>query len=46
MATQQIGTDRLFAEGHSSDEAVADNRTEAGRAQNRRVEIYVRPPTN
>ena len=45
MLTQQIGQDRLFSEGHSSDEAVGDNKTEAGRAQNRRVEIYIRPPT-
>lgn len=37
---------RLSAIGHGEDQPVASNLTEAGRAQNRRVEIIVRPRTN
>lgn len=33
--------DRMKTEGKAFDEPVADNATEAGRAQNRRVEIYI-----
>ncbi|MBO4624149.1 MAG: OmpA family protein [Bacteroidales bacterium] len=36
-----IKKDRIHAEGLSFNFPVADNETEAGRAQNRRVEIYV-----
>lgn len=36
-----IAKDRLTAEGLSYDFPVADNSTEAGRAQNRRVEVYI-----
>ena len=38
---QGIDKDRLTAEGLSYDFPVASNDTEAGRAQNRRVEIYI-----
>ena len=31
----------LYAQGLSFNKPVADNDTEAGRAQNRRVEIYI-----
>ena len=34
---------RLHADGKGESEPIADNRTEAGRALNRRVEILVRP---
>jgi len=34
---------RLAAEGRGQTQPVADNATEAGRAQNRRVEIYLKP---
>lgn len=34
---------RLFASGKSSFSSIADNRTEAGRKRNRRVEIVVNP---
>jgi outer membrane protein OmpA-like peptidoglycan-associated protein len=33
---------RISTEGHGSAEPVADNSTEAGRARNRRVELYLR----
>ena len=36
-----IAASRIIAEGHSYNDPVADNSTEAGRAQNRRVEIYI-----
>ncbi len=36
-----IAGTRMTAEGRSFNEPVADNSTEAGRAQNRRVEIYI-----
>ena len=36
-----IAKDRLVIEGKGFDQPVADNATEAGRAQNRRVEIFI-----
>ena len=36
-----IAADRIIAEGHSFNDPVADNSTAEGRAQNRRVEIYI-----
>ena len=36
-----IAKERIVAEGHSYNDPVADNSTEAGRAQNRRVEIFI-----
>ena len=36
-----IAKERMTTEGKAYDEPVADNSTEAGRAQNRRVEIYI-----
>ena len=41
LNTKGIAKERLIAEGLSYDFPVADNSTEAGRAQNRRVEIYI-----
>lgn len=41
LNTKGIANERIVAEGLSFDFPVADNNTEAGRAQNRRVEIYV-----
>ncbi|GAB3626375.1 membrane protein [Pandoraea terrae] len=37
-----VARQRLSAEGRGPNQPVADNGTEAGRAQNRRVEIYLR----
>ncbi len=36
-----IAASRIVAEGHSYNDPVADNSTEAGRAQNRRVEVFI-----
>jgi outer membrane protein OmpA-like peptidoglycan-associated protein len=36
-----IAKERIIAEGHSFNDPVADNSTAEGRAQNRRVEIYI-----
>lgn len=36
-----IATSRMTSEGYAYDYPVADNSTEAGRAQNRRVEVYI-----
>ena len=41
LNTKGIAKDRIVAEGLSYDFPVADNNTEAGRAQNRRVELYI-----
>jgi outer membrane protein OmpA-like peptidoglycan-associated protein len=41
LATNGVGNERMKTEGKAFDEPVADNSTEAGRAQNRRVEIYI-----
>jgi len=41
LTQKGIAKDRIWAEGLSYDFPVGDNATEEGRAQNRRVEIYV-----
>ncbi|MDD2304226.1 MAG: OmpA family protein [Prolixibacteraceae bacterium] len=41
LNTNGIQKERMTTEGKAFDEPVADNATEAGRAQNRRVEIYI-----
>ncbi len=41
LNTNGILKERMTTEGKAFDEPVADNATEAGRAQNRRVEIYI-----
>lgn len=38
-----VARNRLAAEGRGQTQPVADNATEAGRAQNRRVEIFLKP---
>ncbi|WP_233862611.1 OmpA family protein [Paraburkholderia adhaesiva] len=42
LSTRGIPMQRLAAEGRGDTQPVADNNTEAGRAANRRVEIYLR----
>src|SRR4030043_1844845 len=39
IATQGIDTNRLSAAGYGQDKPIADNKTEEGRAKNRRVEM-------
>jgi outer membrane protein OmpA-like peptidoglycan-associated protein len=39
IAAQGIDANRLSALGHGQDKPIADNKTEAGRAKNRRVEL-------
>jgi outer membrane protein OmpA-like peptidoglycan-associated protein len=39
IVAQGIGTKRLSALGHGQDKPIADNKTEEGRAKNRRVEL-------
>ena len=41
LATRGVGATRITIDGRGSREPVADNGTTAGRAKNRRVEIYV-----
>ena len=43
LTDRGVARNRLSAEGRGQNQPVADNATEAGRAQNRRVEIYLKP---
>jgi outer membrane protein OmpA-like peptidoglycan-associated protein len=43
LAQRGIARTRMTVEGRGAAEAIADNATEAGRAQNRRVEMLIRP---
>lgn len=43
LTDRGVARNRLSAEGRGQTQPVADNGTEAGRAQNRRVEIYLKP---
>jgi outer membrane protein OmpA-like peptidoglycan-associated protein len=42
LAGKGVSTSRLAADGKGQTQPIADNSTDAGRAQNRRVEIYLR----
>jgi outer membrane protein OmpA-like peptidoglycan-associated protein len=44
LATRGVEPQRVETAGRGEHEPVADNSTEAGRARNRRVEIYLREP--
>jgi outer membrane protein OmpA-like peptidoglycan-associated protein len=44
LASRGVATTRVEIAGRGEHEPVADNASEAGRAQNRRVEIYLREP--
>ena len=41
LVSNAIAKERLTTQGKAFDEPVADNSTEAGRAQNRRVEVFI-----
>ncbi len=41
LTTAGVGADRVHAEGYGSQKPIADNSSDAGRAQNRRVELQV-----
>ena len=41
LVSQRISRSRITTEGKAYDDPVADNSTAAGRAQNRRVEVYI-----
>ena len=44
LVRRGISPDRLTAEGHGQDDPVADNSTDSGRAENRRVAVDVSQP--
>ncbi|AGK49378.1 MULTISPECIES: OmpA family protein [Burkholderia] len=44
LSQRSVAANRLSAQGMGASNPIADNATEAGRAQNRRVEIYLRAP--
>lgn len=44
LVAREVAADRIRSEGWGSDQPVADNNTAAGRAANRRVEIFVGAP--
>ncbi len=46
LATQGVSSSRAFSEGRGFDQPIADNGTVNGRAQNRRVELYILPDTS
>ena len=45
LTAQGVARQRLVVQGQAFDQPIADNATAAGRAQNRRVEIYILPRT-
>ena len=46
LATQGVSSSRSFSEGRGFDQPIASNGTASGRAQNRRVELYILPDTS
>jgi outer membrane protein OmpA-like peptidoglycan-associated protein len=45
LATQGVASSRAFSQGLAFEQPIADNSTASGRAQNRRVELYILPKT-
>ena len=45
LVTREVVRSRMLVQGVSFDQPIADNATGAGRAQNRRVELYILPNT-
>ena len=43
LATQGVVQSRMYVQGLAFDQPIADNGSAAGRAQNRRVELYILP---
>jgi outer membrane protein OmpA-like peptidoglycan-associated protein len=45
LASREVARSRMFVQGFGFDQPIADNGTARGRAQNRRVELYILPRT-
>ncbi len=45
LVTREVNRTRMLVQGMSFDQPIADNGTAEGRAQNRRVELYILPKT-
>lgn len=45
LATRNVDRSRMLVQGLGPDQPIADNSSDAGRAQNRRVELYILPKT-
>ena len=45
LVTRDVARDRMFVQGVAFDSPLADNASAEGRAQNRRVELYILPKT-
>lgn len=45
LVTRNVARQRMLVQGMSFDQPIADNGTAEGRAQNRRVELYILPKT-
>ena len=43
LATREVAQTRMYVQGMGFDQPIADNASAAGRAQNRRVELYILP---
>jgi outer membrane protein OmpA-like peptidoglycan-associated protein len=46
LATQGVNRSRMYVEGLAFEQPIADNASSQGRAQNRRVELYILPKTS
>ena len=46
LVTREVNRTRMFVQGAAFDQPIADNTSAAGRAQNRRVELYILPKTS
>lgn len=44
LVAQKVSADRFTTQGWGSDQPIADNKTFAGRAANRRVEVFITEP--